>query len=225
MSSEDQQRPLPLGSPPPADEATAAPSDAESSEDEIEIDESRYDVGCKYVRRYTVHDVSTFRSAINDNLNVVLTNDHDLDAVTTISNVRLVVAAIGVAFAIFSHVVPVPFPDNAPILMVCIVVYYASVAVVLYMLRYLEVDAFFLGRVKGAPKLLRLTAKTAAFSPGYELKAEVLQAGPWYRPSKVIGTAVTFQWHASRFFTERGLISPPAVQKAVADILSETKFL
>lgn len=185
-----------------------------------------YEIGCSTVRRYAVKDAHTARKALNDNLVEVLTRELGLQRSFRHTNMRLLCAMISVAAGIISHFAPIPFPENVWLLVLCIVVYYVCCGVILYISRFLERDAFFVGSRGGAGgKVLRLCSSCEQFKPQYNIKAELVTSVGWLFPSTAgKGTSVAHEWPLGRFFTEDGLIYPPAVRTAVAELLGELKF-
>jgi len=216
----------------------------EALERQVEADRAEfgYALGAPAVRRYAVADVHTARKALNDNVGSFFANEREAEIVTRVTDMRLVLSALSILVGIASHAAPIPFPESYNFIIGCIVGYYVLTAISIYAWRVVEGDSFLTIGVRGRPsaaagkkkdttqqqqpkKYVQFSSTVERFKAEYKLRAQVVQpaAFPLFPPKRV-GAAVERTYFFGTFFSERGLIHPPAVRAEMDKLISDLKL-
>jgi hypothetical protein len=204
-------------------------------EESVDLKKLGYALGAACVRRYAVSDLHTARKALSDNFAEYLLFSGAVQR-TSIANIRLALGAFAIFLGGLSHLAPIPFPQSVPLIVACIVLYYIGCAMVLYILRFVEGDCFFEGsftattsasqssspkgtsKPAGKAKVLRFTAKVSPFDPHYTLSVQAIEPRGLLPPRK-LGKPIERTYFFGQFFSQRGIVYPPAVESAIQDVL------
>eukprot|EP01129_Flabellula_baltica_P001380 TRINITY_DN11269_c0_g1_i1.p1 TRINITY_DN11269_c0_g1~~TRINITY_DN11269_c0_g1_i1.p1 ORF type:complete len:170 (+),score=36.37 TRINITY_DN11269_c0_g1_i1:50-559(+) len=90
------------------------------------------------IKKVNLYDANAVKNILDDFLRQLVQKNRKLSY--NLSNKKLMLGGFGCLVAAVSHFAPIPFPDNIPLLIVCVVLY-AIVSVVLeYIRRYEEKD-------------------------------------------------------------------------------------
>jgi hypothetical protein len=236
--------------PSPTTAATASAAAAPAPEEVFDATKYGYELGNKVVRRYAVSDVHTARKALNDNIEALVVKERGGVRRRLSANTKIVVGIVSIAVGALSHLAPIPFPESVPLIIACIAIYYACCGVLLYISRIVEADSFLevtfipqssrdssaSGAAEGKAKVsaaqsraaegktVRFTASVDRFDPHYKIRAQIV------KPSKVpllastaLGKPIEKTFFFGDFFSERGLVYPPALKAEVSKILKELK--
>jgi len=75
---------------------------------------------------------------------------------SSFSNIKLVLGAFGCTLAVVSHYYPTPFPDNIPLLVACVILYFIASSILQYRASYIQKDIILIASPKNSGRSIRL---------------------------------------------------------------------
>eukprot|EP01065_Artemidia_motanka_P011042 TRINITY_DN15943_c0_g1_i1.p1 TRINITY_DN15943_c0_g1~~TRINITY_DN15943_c0_g1_i1.p1 ORF type:complete len:196 (+),score=65.42 TRINITY_DN15943_c0_g1_i1:77-664(+) len=179
--------------------------------------------------KVTLNDLRQVRHALDDLLEETLTEKHGQKADNWMSDMKILLGGSAVLVSIYSHFVPVPFPENRWILMACAAAYFVLSSTMQFLISFVEKDVLFLSRPNSRGERLRV--QTQVLATDYKVTADLITSsgggisghvGAFWRKKPVSSSVVTSS--LGKFFDDRGVLYNPGFEKMVAELLSKLKM-
>lgn len=124
------------------------------------------------------------------------------------SNLLLVLGYLGCALAAYSHLNPVPFPENKPILLACVVGYMVLSGTMTLLLSYVQKDTIFKSKERHGRKLV-VSTTLEKYDFAYKVRLELVRTGKSLTVDHRICESI------ASFFDEDGLLQKDRLCKVL----------
>jgi len=114
------------------------------------------------------YDVSALKQSLDDAVIKYVTDTLEYQEDHFLSNIKLVLGALGCVLAVVAHFYPTPFPANKNILIPCAACYFISSGILQY-IAYLQQDVILFTKPAKARKALEISSRMNKFDPKYTL--------------------------------------------------------
>eukprot|EP01130_Rhizamoeba_saxonica_P000626 TRINITY_DN10582_c0_g1_i1.p1 TRINITY_DN10582_c0_g1~~TRINITY_DN10582_c0_g1_i1.p1 ORF type:complete len:173 (-),score=35.67 TRINITY_DN10582_c0_g1_i1:59-577(-) len=159
--------------------------------------------------KVNVYDANAVKQLFDDNvIEVVKKNGKQISE--QITNIKFGLGIFGCSLAAISHFFPVPFPENIPLLIVCVVLYFITSAALQYITDYKEKDII----------LTTVPDNGVSFQIGTDV---VTKENNYEMRLYINGESIVHSHHIGKYFTEEATFLKEIFHNDVSILLLDTK--
>jgi len=128
------------------------------------------------------YDNSALKQTLDDAIIKYITEELGHQEDHSISNIKLVLGALGCILAVVSHFYPLPFPANKPLLLFCVVCYFCSSGILQYITSYVQQDIILLTKASSPQPAIEVHTSMNKYEPDYTAILNRLPSPRVYAP-------------------------------------------